>query len=206
MILRLVEVEPAVKHSTRRRRRAERIEPSDELWPPERDRSSRPAKDGQGSRTPWRGGLRVPAGRGKARPGTGRGGVRFGAARSLARPGRRGVGAQFAAAETRIENLLADLADRGAQHADERAVLVAQIAAERANAEKAIAAFAALAERLDALCQCSPKRDPGCASKRDPSEGARGVVPRHPELDPLPHEERRSVVVVRLREGLSTSP
>ena len=53
-------------------------------------------------------------------------------------------------------------------------------------------------------CQCSPKRDPGCASKRDPSEGARGVVPRHPELDPLPHEERRSVVVVRLREGLST--
>ena len=56
----------------------------------------------------------------------------------------------------------------------------------------------------DARCQCSPKRDPGCASKRDPSEGARGVVPRHPELDPLPHEERRSVVVVRLREGLST--
>ena len=40
--------------------------------------------------------------------------------------------------------------------------------------------------------------------KRDPSEGARGVVPRHPELDPLPHEQSRSVVVVRLREGLST--
>ena len=55
-----------------------------------------------------------------------------------------------------------------------------------------------------ARCQCSPKRDPGCASKRDPAEGARGVVPRHPELDPLPHEERRPVVVVRLREGLST--
>ena len=33
-------------------------------------------------------------------------------------------------------------------------------------------------------CQCSPKRDPGCASKRDPSEGARGVVPRHPDWIP----------------------
>ena len=65
--------------------------------------------------------------------------------------------AQFAAAETRIENLLADLADRGAQHADERAVLVAQIAAERANAEKAIAAFAALAERLDALAAANQR-------------------------------------------------
>ena len=59
--------------------------------------------------------------------------------------------ARFAAAETRIENLLADLADRGAQHADERAVLVAQIASERTNAERAIAAFSALADRLDAL-------------------------------------------------------
>jgi septal ring factor EnvC (AmiA/AmiB activator) len=59
--------------------------------------------------------------------------------------------ARFAAAETRIEGLLADLVDRGAQHADERAVLVAQIAAERTNAERAIAAFASLADRLDAL-------------------------------------------------------
>ena len=41
--------------------------------------------------------------------------------------------ARFAAAETRIKNLLADLADQGAQHADERAVLVAQIAAEVAR-------------------------------------------------------------------------
>ena len=65
--------------------------------------------------------------------------------------------ARFAAAETRIENLLADLADRGAQHADERAVLVAQIAAERANAEKAIAAFAALADRLDALAAANQR-------------------------------------------------
>jgi hypothetical protein len=59
--------------------------------------------------------------------------------------------ARAEAAETRIENLLAELADRGAQHADERAVLVAQVASERRNAEKAIAALAALAERLDAL-------------------------------------------------------
>ena len=64
---------------------------------------------------------------------------------------------RLSAAETRIENLLADLADRGAQHADERAVLVAQIAAERANAEKAIAAFAALADRLDALAAANQR-------------------------------------------------
>ena len=68
-----------------------------------------------------------------------------------------GLKERLAAAETRIENLLADLADRGAQHADERAVLVAQIAAERANAEKAIAVFAALADRLDALAAANQR-------------------------------------------------
>jgi len=46
---------------------------------------------------------------------------------------------------------VAELADRGAQHADERAVLLAQVASERSNAEKAIQAFGALADRLDAL-------------------------------------------------------
>ena len=59
--------------------------------------------------------------------------------------------ARAEAAETRIENLLAELTDRGAQHADERAVLLAQVASERANAEKAIQAFGSLADRLDAL-------------------------------------------------------
>ena len=66
--------------------------------------------------------------------------------------------ARATAAETRMENLLVDLADRGAEHADERAVLLAQVAAERANAEKAIAAFAQLADRLDALAAANQRQ------------------------------------------------
>ena len=56
------------------------------------------------------------------------------------------------------KNLLADLADRGAQHADERAVLVAQVGSERANAERAIAAFSGLADRLDALAAANQRQ------------------------------------------------
>jgi len=58
---------------------------------------------------------------------------------------------QLAGAEARIEKLIAQLATQGEQHAGERAELVAQIAAERARAEKAIEAFSALAEPLEAL-------------------------------------------------------
>jgi hypothetical protein len=41
-------------------------------------------------------------------------------------------------------------------------------------------------------CQCSPKRDPGCAFKRDPSEGGGGVVKRH--------SQRR--ILARLRRAI----
>jgi len=61
-------------------------------------------------------------------------------------------------AETRSENLLAELVERGAQHADERAVLLAQVGSERRNAEKAIDALAALADRLDALAAANQRR------------------------------------------------
>ena len=64
---------------------------------------------------------------------------------------------RLAEAETRIQNLVAELADRGAQHADERAVILAQVAAERANAEKAIQAFGSLADRLDALAAANQR-------------------------------------------------
>ena len=66
--------------------------------------------------------------------------------------------ARAEAAETRIETLVADLAERGAQHADERAVLLAQVASERANAEKAIQAFGSLADRLDALAAANQRQ------------------------------------------------
>ena len=52
--------------------------------------------------------------------------------------------AQLAATEARLEKQAAELTDRTAQHA-------ADLAAERATTEKAIAAFSALADRLDAL-------------------------------------------------------
>ena len=52
--------------------------------------------------------------------------------------------ARLAAAETRLEKQAAELTDRTAQHA-------ADLVAERATTEKAIAAFASLADRLDAL-------------------------------------------------------
>src|SRR5208337_4326955 len=52
--------------------------------------------------------------------------------------------ARLAAAETLLEKQAAELTDRTAQHA-------ADLVAERATTEKAIAAFSALADRLDAL-------------------------------------------------------
>ena len=52
--------------------------------------------------------------------------------------------ARLAAAETRLEKQAAELTDRTTQHA-------ADLVAERATTEKAIAAFASLADRLDAL-------------------------------------------------------
>jgi len=69
---------------------------------------------------------------------------------------------QFAAAEARAERQAADFAGRDAQRVTElsaeraraekhAAELGADLAAERARTEKAIVAFAALAERLDAL-------------------------------------------------------
>ena len=75
-----------------------------------------------------------------------------------ARARARAAEARAETAEKRIENLLAELADRGAQHADERAVLVAQVGSERRNAEKAINALGALADRLDALTAASQRR------------------------------------------------
>jgi len=68
------------------------------------------------------------------------------------------VRAQLSAGEARIETLIAQLAAQGAQHAGERAELVAQLAAERANTEKAIEAFAGLADRLDALAVANQRR------------------------------------------------
>jgi hypothetical protein len=52
---------------------------------------------------------------------------------------------QLAAAEARAEKLAAEFADRDAER------LIAMLTAEQAKTEKAIGAFAALAERLDAL-------------------------------------------------------
>ena len=51
---------------------------------------------------------------------------------------------QLAAAEARAEKLAAEFADRDTEH-------LAMLTAEQVKTEKAIGAFAALAERLDAL-------------------------------------------------------
>ena len=72
---------------------------------------------------------------------------------------------QLAAAEARVEKLTAELAARDAVHADDRAKadktfadLLAQLTAEKAMTAKAIEAFSALADRLDALAAANQRR------------------------------------------------
>jgi chromosome segregation ATPase len=59
--------------------------------------------------------------------------------------------AQLAAAEARIDKQADDLVAYDAAYAAGLAAERAKVEAERARADKAIAAFASLAERLDAL-------------------------------------------------------